>query len=1094
MKAQHSRKRSKFWIGATAALATSALVAGAVAEASSSTGPGSNAAAVTTAAPIRLSSSLQSEFASAAKEFHVPQALLLALSYQQSLWDSHQGQPSTTGNYNVMGLTQVTKADLTTPTGNSAPEADGQGDPRVHTHATLKAQPAAVAVDTSSAALHTLDSAARLIGRPAAALKSDTRQSIRGGAALLASYERKQHGSLPADPGQWYQAVAAFAHAGDAATAKEYADRVYQVMRKGVTRTTAENQVVSLAAEPSLAVSGAASSTTLARSGVAPLAATVTPSAAGPSFPVECPTGLSCKVSPAAYVQNSPTDISNYGNYALSNRAPGDGTVSYIVIHDTESTASSAINSFQSGTTNASAHYVVGQDGSVTQMVPTADMAWHANNKTINTHSIGIEHEGYALQNGSWYTPSEYQSSAKLVSYLAAKFGVPVDRQHIIGHDEVPGIDDTYLFGQHWDPGPYWDWSYYLTLVGAPLSGNDQAVVGGTVTIAPPSSTSYEPTLLGCGSSTTVCQSRPANFVYLYKGPSTGSGLFQDADYVANGRSSSTGTQVGWDWTDRATYGETFVVAGVSGDWTAIWYGGKQAWFYNPGGAYAFANNKPGAQLAVPAGSSAIQVFGRAYPDPTTAYASNPTLAKMAADPTNHMQLEPLSYSIQPGQAYLAGTLTTGDYYDSYNYYKDFTTCSTAGGCKYYTSSLQYYPISFNHRLAFVKASDVRLISPAAPATSTYVPVTPTRLLDTRYGIGAPKTPIGPGGEVALKIAGATAGTSTLPTSSITAVVLNVTATDATSSSVVTVYPDGSALPTVSNLNFSKGQTVPNLVTVRLGSNGSVRLRNAGGTVDLIADIAGYYVSGSGGARFVGYGPSRVLDTRYGIGAPKAAVGPGGEVALQVTGGGGVLTDSGVTAVVLNVTATSPSASSNLTVYPGQTTMPGVSNLNFSPAQTISNLVVVPVGSDGKVRLYNQAGTVQIIADLAGYFTTSGGSVFHTVSPVRVMDTRSGIGVRSGAVGAGAKVTLQVGAANGIPLNAKAVVLNVTAVAPTTSGFVTVFPNGTAMPGVSNINFATGQTLPNLVVVPVVNGRVDFFNAAGSVNLVADLTGFFAAG
>lgn len=1063
---------------------------GAVAQASSQ--PATTAQSGTTVAPIRLGDTLQGDFAAAAKEFHVPEGLLLALSYQQSLWDTHQGRPSTTGNYNVMGLTQVTKADLTTPTGNAAPETDGQGDPSVHTHAVpAEPQPAADAVDTSSPALHTLDAAARLIGEPASALKDDARQSIRGGAALLVSYERKLNGgTLPADPGRWYRAVATFAHATDAATAKQYADRVFQTMRTGLTRTTADQQVVTLPADPTLTVAGSTSVGTVARSGAAPMVVptAATPATAGPTFPVECPTGLTCVVKPAAYQQDS-SDITDYGNYALADRAPGDGTVQYIVIHDTESTAASAISGFQSSTSYVSAHYVVGKDGSVTQTVPTADMAWHADNKTINTHSIGVEHEGYALQAGSWYTPSEYQSSAKLVAYLAARFHIPLDRQHIIGHDEVPGITDSYLFGQHWDPGPYWDWGYYMSLLGAPLSGNGPAVVGGTVTIAPPYSTSYEPTLYGCGSSTTLCPGHQANFVYLYKGPGTGYGLIQDADYVANGRSSQTGLQVGWDWTDRATYGETFVVSGISGAWTGIWYGGQQAWFYNPGGAYAYANNKPGAQLATPAGNTAVQVYGRAYPDPTTAYTGNPTLNAQAAQ---NFALTPLSYSIQPGQAYLASAAVTGDYYDSNNYYANYASCVAGGGCKYYTSALQYYPISFNHRLVYVKTSDVKLISPALPPTSTYVPVTPTRLLDTRYGTGAPKAKVGPGASIPLQITGASTGSGRVPSTGVTAVVLNVTATDPTAASFVTVYPDRTPVPSVSNLNMTAGQTVPNLVTVPVGADGAVRLLNHSGSTDLIADIAGYYVSGSSGSRFVASGPTRVLDTRYGTGAPKAAVGPGGDIALKVTGTGGVVSDPAATAVVLNVTVTAPSTWSNLTVYPGGTTAPGVSNLNYKPGQVISNLVVARVGSDGTVHFTNHSGTVQVIADLAGYFTTGSGSVLHTVGPVRMMDTRYGVGVRTGVVGQGATVSLPVGGFNGIPLNATAVVMNVTAVAPTATGFVTVYPDGRSLPGVSNINDTAGTTLPNLVVVPVTDGRVDFYNRWGSVQLLADVTGYFA--
>jgi hypothetical protein len=174
----------------------------------------------------------------------------------------------------------------------------------------------------------------------------------------------------------------------------------------------------------------------------------------------------------------------------------------------------------------------------------------------------------------------------------------------------------------------------------------------------------------------------------------------------------------------------------------------------------------------------------------------------------------------------------------------------------------------------------------------------------------------------------------------------------------------------------------------------------------------------------------------------------------------------------------------------GGASLPGVSNLNFTAGETIANLVTVKVGSDGKVRLYNRNGSVDLLADVAGYYTSDSGAVFHPATPVRVMDTRNGTGVRSGVVPGGGTVTLTVGASNGVPLNAKAVVLNVTAIAPTAGGYVNVYPYGSSRPAVSNINFSAGQTIPNLVVVPVVSGKVVFYNAAGSVNLAADLTGY----
>src|SRR5665648_471769 len=122
---------------------------------------------------------------------------------------------------------------------------------------------------------------------------------------------------------------------------------------------------------------------------------------------------------------------------------------------------------------------------------------------------------------------------------------------------------------------------------------------------------------------------------------------------------------------------------------------------------------------------------------------------------------------------------------------------------------------------------------------------------------------------------------------------------------------------------------------------------------------------------FTSLSPSRLLDTRAGVGAPRAPVVAGGTVALQVTGRGGVPA-SGVSAVVLNVTVTAPTRPGYLTVYANGTTRPTASNLNFIPAQTVPNLVIAPVGASGKVALYNgSTGTVQLIADVSGWFRTA---------------------------------------------------------------------------------------------------------------------------
>ena len=162
---------------------------------------------------------------------------------------------------------------------------------------------------------------------------------------------------------------------------------------------------------------------------------------------------------------------------------------------------------------------------------------------------------------------------------------------------------------------------------------------------------------------------------------------------------------------------------------------------------------------------------------------------------------------------------------------------------------------------------------------------------------------------------------------------------------------------------------MPNLVVVKLGSGGKVSLLNFAGGVHAIADVAGWYDDGTGtsGAHYHPLTPARLLDTREGNGAPAAALSAGATLDLQVAGRGGVPA-SGVSAVVLNVTVTEPKAVSFLTAFPTGQVRPLASNLNFSGGQTVPNLVVVKLGSGGKVSLFNFAGGVHAIADVAGWY------------------------------------------------------------------------------------------------------------------------------
>ncbi|MER6567729.1 N-acetylmuramoyl-L-alanine amidase [Streptomyces sp. NPDC001093] len=649
---------------------------------------------------------LQHEFAAAAEEFRVPQSVLMAVAYQQSRWDSHGGSPSTTGNYNVMGLTQVGPDTLKRPSAmDRRAELDMRGDDhrgRFHPDARLLADVGAVR--TSAPALHTLDQAAKLIGKPAGALRGDMEQSVRGGAALLARYEKEATGALPADPAQWYPAVERFSQSPDSAGAAQFARRVYAHIRSGLSRTTADGQQVTVSAQPTLRprITSAGyrpadywtqggSTTGYATAGYAvPADGTTTPTP-------ECPSGLVCNFVAAAYAQNDPNDKSNYGNYDIANR-PADGdTIRNIVIHDTESDYATAVSQFQDPTGYASAHYVIrSSDGLVTQMVPDADIAWHSGNKYVNMHSIGIEHEGYAISGASWYTESEYESSAALVKYLAAKYGIPLDREHIFGHDNVPGPLDAYVAGMHWDPGPFWDWTHYLQLLGAPIGSNpvgDPLQTGELVTITPPFTTANEPPVDNAAA-------QPANFVYLRTGPSTSDPLIADP-YL---HSTGSGTTAGFDWGDKAVAGQRFVVAAQQGDWTAIWYGGQKAWFDNPGGRWTIpADDTSQTLITTKDGTASIPVYGRAYPE-AGAYP-----AAITPQPVT-----PLSkYTIATGQLYLAQPAVKGDFDNSVN-----IDGSAPDDRTLVTGTTTYYPIQYNGRLAYVDSADVKTVTPVAPTAA----------------------------------------------------------------------------------------------------------------------------------------------------------------------------------------------------------------------------------------------------------------------------------------------------------------------------------------------------------------------------------------
>ncbi len=377
---------------------------------------------------------------------------------------------------------------------------------------------------------------------------------------------------------------------------------------------------------------------------------------------------------------------------------------------------------------------------------------------------------------------------------------------------------------------------------------------------------------------------------------------------------------------------------------------------------------------------------------------------------------------------------------------------------------------------------------PAVAPPSRFVPVRPARILDTRAGLGARKARVAGAGTVTIRVG----GVGGVPAKAVTAAVLEVTAVNPAAGGSLVIYPAGVPRPTVTDVSFAAGRTATNLVVVPV-RGGEISIHNASaGKLDLTADVAGYYTSGAGSV-LTATGPARILDTRRGLGAPKARVGAGRTVTVRAAGAGGVPA-KGVTAVAVEVTAIGPAATGHLTAFAAGTARPGVTDLSFSAGRTTTDLLVVPVRS-GEISLYNaSAGKLDLTADVVGYYSASGQG-FRPVGPMRVLDTRTGLGGGGGtvlphaaAISEITNVTNLTDTSGGVT----AVVLNVTVTGAARSGALTAFPDGQAVPGAASLAFAAGQTVSGLVIVPVVNGDIDFYNnSSGNIQVVADIEGYY---
>ena len=330
-----------------------------------------------------------------------------------------------------------------------------------------------------------------------------------------------------------------------------------------------------------------------------------------------------------------------------------------------------------------------------------------------------------------------------------------------------------------------------------------------------------------------------------------------------------------------------------------------------------------------------------------------------------------------------------------------------------------------------------------------------------------------------------------------TAVSLNVTVVNPQDSGFITVFPCGVTRPLASNVNYVSGQVVPNGVIAPIGSDGSVCFFSSQ-IADIVVDVAGWFAGDS----FTGATPSRLVDSRDGTGAPLAKLTSSSPLAVQITSlsvttsaGSATTIPTNISAASLNVTVVNPEASGFITAYPCDVTRPNASNVNYVSGQIVANGVVAPVSASGQVCIFSSVPS-DVIVDLAGWF---GGSSFVGATPSRLVDTRDGTGGRLGAISSVDElnvpvrgITLSVsGSSTTVPVGATAAALNITAVSPTASGFVTVYPCGVTRPLASNLNYVAGDIVANNVVAPIgSDGSICLFSQSSS-NIIVDIAGWF---
>lgn len=580
-------------------------------------------------------------FVQAARESGVPVSILKAICYMEGRFSNHGGSPSMDNGFGCMHLVDNSRSD-------------------------------------------TLVRAASELKVSISRLKTDLATNIRGGARLLrdSAVQLSLTPRLPTRLGDWYGAVAQYSNAPTRSTALMYADGVYALLRQGFAAQADDGETIVQPSQP-------IQPDTVTAAGVKDTETELLPRGCTRNGQVDYQGAINC-ILPSKTFDCNKVKKNKPCNYEGANR-PLDYAINLIVIHDVEGTAQEALNVFQNPGDEASAHYVVDSDGTVYQVVGEKDITYHGGNYWYNQHSIGIEHAGYDAAGYRWYNATEYLASAKLVAYLLQKYSIPLDHAHIISHGTIPSPSATSL-PNHVDPGPYWLWDYYLKLIhsqGVPFP--DGSSQGNILTLRPRG----DRRPFGAHGTETGANS---NFVYLYKGPSTGSGLIPQPGSSADITSVTTSVEADLSYyylarvRDQRGSGDTMY---------KIWYGveapgqsrfahAQLVWLAVPPGA-ASKGQGTLVRLTAPKGQDPL-IYGRPPED-----AAGPQVKQISPDSSG---------TTVKSSSYTLGNAPRGAIFVS-----AYTYTVSKGN-----TQVLWYEINYNHRQAWVPASEVTLVNPTPVA------------------------------------------------------------------------------------------------------------------------------------------------------------------------------------------------------------------------------------------------------------------------------------------------------------------------------------------------------------------------------------------